>query len=155
MMNSTSHILNKDRSINYKIPEPLLQALVGLAPPISWISGVESRATLRLYELLCEGSHAANHVFMYFRASVCTWAMVASTLAALVPRSEQWYPSPTTTGCVGVDWTFRPSADSVTSLHGSPRDQMFNIKDRTQKTVNDVRCPLATKSLSTLTSQPW
>lgn len=103
MTKARNHILNKDTSINYKVPEPLLQALVGLLPPISWIPGVKSRAALRLEELLFEGFHAANQVFMYFRDSACTWAMVGSTLAELVPRSEQWNPSPTTMGCVGVD----------------------------------------------------
>lgn len=85
------HVLNKDIFLNYKVPEPLLHALVGLLPPSNSIPGVKSRVALLRDDVVpFEGFHSANQVFMYFRDSACTWAIVESTLAALVPRSEQW-----------------------------------------------------------------
>lgn len=102
------------------------------------------------------GFQTASHPLIEARAFCCTARIVASATPALVPRSEQWKPSPTPMGCCAVLGTFRLSADTVASLHGSPVQFHKFIENLGNTTKRDCcsRCPLAKKRFLILTFHP-
>ena len=70
--------------------------------------------------LLVGASQSASHLFIAARPWFCTSKTVASTVPAIVNRSEQWNASLTAIGIKSVLWRWKKSDETVASRQGSP-----------------------------------
>ena len=70
--------------------------------------------------LLVGASQSASHLFIAARPWFCTSKTVASTVPAIVNRSEQWNASLTAIGIELVLWRWKKSDETVASRQGSP-----------------------------------